>query len=65
MRQASSPPSELLKWGGGLSGVELGRHKGRTVYLLGGLAGQEVRPCLLDPSDPVGGEDRGKKDQPW
>ena len=46
--------------GGGGSAAELGHQKGKTVYLLGDLANQEVHPCLLDPSDPLK-EEKGEK----
>ena len=45
--------------------AELGHQERNTVYLLGDLANQEVHPCLLDPSDPLGGRERGKKQQRW
>lgn len=45
--------------------AELGHQERNTVYLLGDLANREVRPCLLDPSDPSGGRERGKEQQRW
>ena len=47
--------------------AELGHQERNTVYLLGDLANQEVHPCLLDPSDPLGGRERGKnnRDGSW
>lgn len=44
------------------TGIELvGEMRKERVYLRGDLANQEVHACLLDPSDPLGGE-RGETD---